>query len=481
MSGTKPKMAQAWAVLGRQEVQDLHDASLKLLANVGVVFDGEPALEILRKHGARVEGHTVRFPARMVERTLETAPRDVVLHARNPNRDVVLGQGRIHYTSCFGPVRVRRLGAGASEGAVPGTLEDLRRFTVLSDALDNVSYCLFHVRPGEVDSRWHDVYCAATMLKITGKHVHFSQDSSANTDLLIAIGAVAAADAGVEEPVFSMGCCPTSPLVYTEDVCARLLKAVARDIPFLIVSGAMAGGTSPATLAGTLLVQNAEVLAGIALAQLVRPGAPLIYGSFSGGMDMRTGGFVMGGSELALMQAATAQLCDLYQIPFGYGSGGWTDAREPNVQAGLEKACTLLATALAGVEVIHSAHGGMLGGAEIADYAQMMVDDELCNMVNRYLQGIEISEQTLAFDLIREVGPGGQFLDTAHTARTFRGEHFLPQLLERATGEAEVEGILERAEAQARKILDTHEPQVLSEAAAQEIDELVERAVGRGN
>ena len=281
--------------------------------------------------------------------------------------------------------------------------------------------------------------------------------------------------------MFSMGGCPTTPLVYTEEVCSRLLTAVRKGIPFLIVSGAMAGGTAPVTLAGTLAVQNAEILAGVTLAQLVRPGAPLIYGTFSGGMDMQTGSFVMGGAELALMQAATSQLCDFYRIPFGYGSGGWTDAREPNIQAGLEKACTLLSTALSGVEVIHSAHGGMLGGAEVADYVQVMIDDELCNMVNRYLQGIEVNTETLALDLIKKVGPGGQFLDEEHTARFIRKDHFLPRLLERMTDDMKRDGILARAQKEAQEILDNHKPNALSREASEEMDALVEKAVGRAH
>lgn len=475
MSGIKPRMAQQWEILQPEEIQRLHDATLQLLSDTGVVFDSDRALDVLRAHGAQVEGRTVRFPSRLVEQAIEASPSEVVLHGRNPSRDVALGHGNIHYTSCFGPVRVRPLGATET---VPGTLEHLRNFTVLSDALDNVHYCLFHVRPHEVPAEFHDVYSAATMLKITDKHIHFSQDTAANTDLLIALGEVAAADAPeAEGPVFSLGGCPTSPLVYEEDVCRKLLTAVPKGIPFLVVSGAMAGGTSPATLVGTLLVQNAEILAGITLAQLLRPGAPVIYGTFSGGMDMRTGNFVMGGAELALMQAATAQLCRFYHIPFGYGSGGWTDAREPSVQAGFEKGCTLLATVLSGVEVVHSAVGGMLGGAEIADYAQMMIDDELCNMVNRYIQGIEVNQETMALDLIKEVGPGGQFLDADHTARFFRQEHFLPRLLERVTGETKIPGILESARERAREILETHKPNYLTQAAAERIDELVEQYV----
>ena len=189
----------------------------------------------------------------------------------------------------------------------------------------------------------------------------------------------------------------------------------------------------------------------------------------------------MGGAELALMQAATSQLCDFYRIPFGYGSGGWTDAREPNIQAGLEKACTLLSTALSGVEVIHSAHGGMLGGAEVADYVQVMIDDELCNMVNRYLQGIEGNTETLALDLIKKVGPGGQFLDEEHTARFIRKDHFLPRLLERMTDDMKRDGILARAQKEAQEILDNHKPNALSREASEEMDALVEKAVGRAH
>ncbi len=475
MSGFKPRISRRWQVLRQEQVQSLHDATLKLLSDEGVVFQSEAALEVLRKNGVRIEGKIARFPPALIEKAIENCPSEVILKARNPERNVVLGHGNIHYTNCFGPVRVRRLGMTET---VPATREDLRKFTVLSDALENVAYCLFHVRPRENPVDFNDIYSAATMLKITDKHIHFSQDSAASTDVLIALGEVAANDApNAEGPVFSLGGCSTSPLIYSEDVCTKFIKAVPKGIPFLVVSGAISGGTSPATLAGTLLVQNAEVLAGLALAQLLRPGAPLIYGAFSGGMDMRSGIFVMGGTELALMQAATAQLCDLYHIPFGYGSGGWTDARDPNVQAGFEKGCTLLATALAGVEVVHSAIGGMLGGADIADYAQMIVDDELCSMVNRYLQGISFDDRSLAYDVIREVGPGGNFLDNLHTARSFRNEHYLPQILERVTGETKIEGIIARASERAQKILDSHKPNCLSRSAAEKIDELVDLAV----
>jgi trimethylamine--corrinoid protein Co-methyltransferase len=123
----------------------------------------------------------------------------------------------------------------------------------------------------------------------------------------------------------------------------------------------------------------------------------------------------------------------------------------------------------------------MLGGAEIADYVQVMIDDELCNMVNRYLQGIEVNTDTLATDLIQAAGPGGDFLDTEHTARFIRKEHFLPRLLERVTGDVESEGILVRAKDRAQEILETHKPNILSQGASEEIDKRVEEAVNSAN
>ncbi len=476
MSGTTPKLARKWEVLSADQVRRLHDTTMDLLERVGVVFQNDEVLNLLRKRGARLDGQRARLPASLVERAIESSPGRVILHGRHRSRDVVLGEGNIHFTSCYGPVRVRRLGESAT---VPGTLEDLRRLTLLSDALDNVSYCLFQVRPSEVPAGWHEVYSAATMLKLTDKHIHFSQDTAAHTELLINLGEIAAADGPqAAGAIFSLGCCPTSPLIYTDDSLRRLLVAVPKGIPFLIVSGAMSGATAPASLAGTLVTQNAEVLAGVALAQLIRPGAPVIYGSFSSGLDMHSGAFVMGGPELALMQAATAQLCALYSLPFGYGSGGWTDASQPNLQTGLEKGCTLLASALSGVEVIHSAHGGMLGGAQIADYAQVMIDEEICAMVNRYLRGIEVTSEALAFEAIEQAGPGGHFLDTEHTARLFRGEHFLPSLLRRGESQesAGLEELLERAAGRARAILDSHQPRCLSPDASKAIDELVDKA-----
>ena len=472
MVGVKLKTTNKWKVLCDEEIRLIHEKTLTLLENVGIVIKCPLSRKIFKNEGAKVSGEKVFIPHGMIEETIKNAPARVTLHGRHPSRDLNLGEGRVNYTSCFGPVKVRDPGGDKLR---PATLEDLEKFTLLSDNLENIACCLFHVRPSEIRPELHDLYSAATMLKITDKHIHFSQDNATNTETLIALAEIAAADAGIKQPIHSLGGCSTTPLIYDEEVCKKLRLAVAKKIPFFVVSGGIAGATTPVTLAGTLLIQNAEVLAGLALGQLLSPGAPMVYGCFSGGMDMTNGRFVMGGAELAIIQAATAQICAFYEIPFGYGSGGWTDAAKPGFQAGLEKGTTLLSTALSGVEVIHSAAGGMLGGANIADYIQMMIDDEVCDMVNRFLRGIEVSEDTLSIELINHIGPGGHFLDDLHTTRLFKQEHFIPRLLDRSGTDQGDDTVISRAKERLEQILKTCKPKRPSTEACREIDAIVNK------
>ena len=476
MSGVTPVLDSQWRVLSERQIDQIHEATLHILGpdGCGVAFKSEAVLSLLKKHGASVDGEIVRFPSKMVEQAIELSPTEVTLAARNPQRDVVLGHGNIHYTSGFGPTDVLDLDDGHLR---PATKSDLERFAILADALDNVHYCLLNVHPQDVPQDLLDVVGAAVYFKTTDKHVHVSQNDARNTDVILEMARIAAEEAGVTGPICSMGGCPTSPLVYMPEVCDKFLAAIPRGVPFLIVSGAMAGGTAPVTLAGTLVVQNAEVLAGVVLAQMIKPGAPVVYGSFASNMDMRRGTFVLGGPELALLNAATAQLCRHYGIPFGYGSAGFADSRQPGIQAAVEKASTILAAALSGVEVLHSAVGGLLASAAVVDYAQMMIDDEIASLVNRYIAGIAVTTETLATSLVERIGPGGTFLDTLETAQLFRREHFIPKILERGGPSTENEDIYARARERAQRILSTHVPPKLSEAAVREIDLLLFKAM----
>jgi trimethylamine--corrinoid protein Co-methyltransferase len=276
--------------------------------------------------------------------------------------------------------------------------------------------------------------------------------------------------------VFSLGTTPVSPLRFSRDGTTRLLTLPREGIATRIVSGATGGATSPVSLAGTLAVQNAEILAGICLVQIVNPGNPVLYGTFSAPMDMRKGKQVLGSPEASIINAASAQLCRFYRLPFGYGTGGVADSSAMDIQAGIEKTFTVLYSALAGTDVIHDAVGGLLSTAMVSSYEQMVIDDEICSMVNRGLRGMDVSAESLAVDLVAEVGHHGNYLTTEHTVRHFRTELFLPRLLDRrgsAEKEEEGQNLLEKARSMAREILAAHHPRPLSPDAEEEMDRIL--------
>jgi trimethylamine--corrinoid protein Co-methyltransferase len=285
------------------------------------------------------------------------------------------------------------------------------------------------------------------------------------------------AKGGKEKFVFSLGTVPISPLRFSQDGTVRLLKLAQEGIVTRIVSGVTSGATSPVSLAGTLTIKNAEIIAGICLVQIVNPGNPIIYGTFAGPMDMLRGKQILAAPESAILNAATAQLCRFYGIPFGYGTGGAADSAALDIQAGIEKTYTLLYTTLSGVDVIHLGIGGLLSKAMVSSYEQMLLDDEICNMVNRVLQGIAVSPETLALDLIAEVGHHGNYLSTEHTFCYFKNELFLPKFLDRRgfneRGEGELE-VLERARLQAKEILATHRPKPFLPDVEEKMDQVLQ-------
>lgn len=462
-------------ILTKREIDLVHQATLEVLESTGVMFYDEEARKILREAGARVSHNGLtRIPASLVENALASAPKQITLHARDPNNDIVLNGDSVYYTNGFGAPYVIDL---ETELVRPAMLTDLERFTRLADYLSNVDFCLIEVVPADLSPETIDLELAALVLTNTTKHVHVSTYDDSAIDAVIDLGMVIS---GSNSPVFSLGCCPLSPLVYPKDASQRLIKAVRRGIPFFIVSGAVAGNSSPVTLAGTLVAQNAEILAGIVLAQLVKPSAPVVYGTFAGPMDMRTGKQLLGSPELPLISAASAQLCREYGIPFGYGTGGVADAVSPSCQAGVEKALSVLFGTLAGVNVVHDAVSGLLASATIASYEQMLLDNEICSMVRRLSSGIEVEEETLAVELIHEVGPGGTFLTSRHTLRNFRKELLIPKLFcapKEKTFRFRQSAEVETARAMVREILDSHEVEPISSKQRTELDRIISNHV----
>jgi trimethylamine--corrinoid protein Co-methyltransferase len=251
-----------------------------------------------------------------------------------------------------------------------------------------------------------------------------------------------------------------SPLHLDSGVTDILLEWCRHGLPLALSSAPMAGSTSPVTLAGTLVQLNAEQLSGVVLSQLVRPGTPVLAGYIPGLADMRSGGYLGGAVEFGIMQAAAAQLAHFYGVPI-YGSGGMTDSKLPDAQAGYEKMATFLLAALGGCHYIHHALG-MIKDMSTASLEQMVIDDEIVGLAMRALRGVEVNDEALAVEAIDRVGPGGHYLMDAHTLQFMRSEFFYPALAERSNRAAwEAAGkqdIRARAAARVAELLAAHQP-----------------------
>ena len=467
-------------VLSESGVGKIHDKVLETLEKIGCDFQDESALEIFRSNkGASVEGSRVRFTPKLVEWAIEQAPGKFTLRARNPENDIPLGDGQIYYTSAFGATFICDREQKTYRKAL---LDDAADYFLLADKLENVHYVLTAIIPQDMPVELAEMYIAALQFSNSEKHADIGTPNSDYVDEIWEMGQLVAEDSGVEGPLYSLGCTINSPLVYTHEALPKLIHAAKRNIPFKPVSGTLAGALSPVTLAGTLVVQNAEILAGLILSQLVNPGCPIEYGTFSGGMDMRTGKWGAGRPEMSLITGASAQFCELYDIPYGYGTGGVSDSRVPDVRAGFEKGLQNMAAALCGVEVIHDGVSGLLGGLMAISFEQMIIDNEIAKWVNHFLRGIPVDEDALAMDVITNVGPGGHVLEEEHTLKNFKKEHLISPLLsseyQLEYPASESEDIVFQAGERAQEILDNHRPTELDPTAKKGIQAILTRLGG---
>jgi trimethylamine---corrinoid protein Co-methyltransferase len=480
MTSTEPSGVKRVQVLSESELDAVHETTLRILSEVGVRFDHAEAISIFRKcSGVEVDGSTVRIKPKQVEQTIQSAPSKITLHARNVKYSLQLGEGHTYFTSAFGATFLcdseHRLYRDA-------TLDDVRDYLILADAMPNVNYVLMPFIPQDLPPEFAELFAIALQFNFTEKHLGLSSPGYEHLDEIIAMGRRIASDLGVEGPLFSFGCTISSPLTLSRDIVPKLITSARAGIPLRIVSGALVGATAPVTLAGALAMQNAEVLAGMTLCQIVNPGTPVEYGTFTGAMDMRTGKWAGAGPEMALINGATAQLCKRYGIPLGYGTGGVGESRTPDVRAGFEKAMTMLFGVLAGVEVVHNGVSGLLADGMAVSFEQLIIDNEMAGIARRLLRGITVDEGTLALEVTRAVGPGGQFLEQEHTLKWFRQEHHLSPLLNRAYPlewpASEQETMLVQARDQVKHLLANHRPAPLPPETQAHIQSVVEQISG---
>jgi len=439
----------------RGELQKIHAATVRVLENTGVrVLDPEAA-GLLRDAGASYDEATqvVRIPEAVLKDLLMRAPSRFRMYGRAANHVLAFGEGNTYFSSMGTAVQVE----DGNGGVRPATLKDVESFYRLVDASPFIDHASWVVWPRDVPNEVVHIYEVLYGFKFSTKTLDgYNWGKQYSQDTIDMAAIVAGGREALEQRPMLLGFTnPVSPLTLAKETTEGLVVFARAGQPCIMPPECMAGGTAPSTLAGVLVQQNAEVLASIAVAQSARPGAPVLYGSVSTVMDMRTGTVALGAPEAGLISLGAAQLARYYGVP-SRGTGGNTEALTEDYQAGAESAMTLLMSALAGFDFIYDV-AGSLESSLTASYPKLILDDDLAGSVRRTISGIDVSEDTLATDVIEAVAARGTYLSHPHTMDHFRLEHFLPETFLRS-GRASGNSVAlrERARARADRILRDH-------------------------
>jgi trimethylamine--corrinoid protein Co-methyltransferase len=459
-------------VLTHDEVESIHLATLRVLSEVGIVLTHGKARALLIGAGATGEGDRLFLPPDLVHQRLEGCPAQVTIRGRGCP-PVVIGDGTLNWHNVGG---AREVHDTRSDERRPATVQDVRDSTRLLDALDSISTITPLFTPQDVPGPLmtlsmyrHTV--SNTTKPVQGPAVHSAHEVRRITRMAEVLGR--------PPEVLTLGISPVSPLLFPDEVAEAIMETADLGIPLGPLPCPIAGATSPMSLAGSLVQQNAEILATAVLAQLVRPGLPIIYCGRLSVMEPRTGMSVSGGVEMGLASAATVQIGHHYGLPVNvYGLS--TNAHVVDVQNGYERALGAVVPALAGADEL-SGVGEMSAGVA-SSYAQMVVDNEIAAGVRRLRRGLPVDQESLAVEVVRAAMDGPRhYLGQPHTARYLRaGEVFLPRLAERRDWDewnrAGRDDIVRRAEAEAQMLLEQHGPIPLAEEEECELDEIMATA-----
>ncbi len=419
-----------YQALTPEGIARIDETVFKIIEEIGWEIHSQKALDALEKAGAAVdrEKHRVRFTPEKARELISQTPSEIVLCGRDEKHDIHLGGKRVYAGTGGTALNIYEPATGTTRQA---TLRDLEDITRLVDSLDNIHLLLLPTYPNELSVEQVDVNRFYAGLNNTTKHIMggiYTLDGMRDVIRMAEIVA-GSPEALRERPIISLITCVISPFVLDEKYGDFIVAAAEAGIPVICPSEPLCGATSPVTLAANVAVQTVDSLVGVILAQAVNPGTPAVFGSVATNTDLRDYKYIAGSVEMGLLNAAGAQMAQHYKLPY-YATGGMTDSKTLDTQAGYESAITNLLCALAGSNFIHDA-AGLMEFAMTVCYEKYVIDNEILGMVMRAVEGIRVDDETLAYDLMKEMGPGGNFVTARHTRRFMRKEHYQPLLSDR--------------------------------------------------
>ena len=444
------------------DVRKINQAVITLLEKGGIKVFTRTGRQCLQKGGAIVDESSciVRIPQGMLEDAIASAPHSIRLCGRDPRHDIVLEGANVYLGTGGTAINVLDLETGAQR---PSTLADVRDMARLVDACDWVHFFLINVYPNDIRETEHvDLNRFYAAISNTSKHVQGGMYGSQGLREVVEMAEMLAG--GAEKlkarPFVSFITLMISPFKIDDRYGDYTCYLAEKGLPVVVPTEPLAGLTSPVTLAANVVMHTAETLAGVVLTQAVKTGAPVICGSVGSVADMRTLAHLGGAIERAMIHAGCSQMAQFYGIPY-YSTAGMSDAKVVDCQAGYESGMGSLLVALSGANFIHDA-AGLMEFDLTASYEKVVIDNEILARTHRVLRGIEVNDDTIALDLMLEVGPGNDYLGQEHTVKYMRSEFAPYTISDRERREKwEADGAKDtslRAKEVAQKILREHKP-----------------------
>lgn len=465
-------------ILSPAQIEQIHNASMHILENIGIEFLDDEAIRCWQQAGAKVELKTgrVQIDRGLLLELVAKAPTQFRLQARNPAHSLTFGGNHVNFATVGGAPYY----ADLDKGRRPGTLADLQAMVRLAQVCTPIHLIIGQlVEPQDIPVDKRNLVRELTVFELSDKAITVTANGRIAAQDSINMTAIVfgGLEAIQQQPVVISNINVNSPLRFDDRMLGALMVYAQHGQPCIITPFVLAGAMGPITLAGAIAQQNAEALAGIALTQLVNPGVPVIYGGFTTNIEMQSGSPAFGTPEGAQALLAGAQLARHYRLPYR-GSGGLNTAKTPDAQAAFETQMTLWPAVMAHANLIlHSA--GWLESGLVCSLEKFMLDVEGLAMMHDFLSVIEVNEETLALDSIAAVGPGGHHLGTAHTMARFRNGFYRPMIADRLNYEAWQEvgsqDAARHANRVAKQLLKQYEQPALETAVSEELHAYVQR------
>ena len=479
-SNNTTKCTPSYRLLTEDQIKAIHQATLDLLQKTGVRVLNQEALGLLKNAGCWIEDQqVVKMPGRLVEESIQCAPSQVTVYNRKGEAAMKLGGREV----CFG-MGTDLLNTWDLETGLlrPSCLQDVKDSAVVGDYCREIDFIASNAFPLDVPGNLAFVMAFKTLMENSPKPIYFTSAGAEDLGVILEMASevLGGRDRLREKPFIIHYAEPISPLVHSSGAVDKLFMCADNGIPLNYSPALMSGGSGPVTLAGAIVVANAEALSGLVIQQLRAKGAPAITGFSATPMDMRTGSTVYASPDERLTHSACCDLYHYYGLPV-WGEAGCSDAGSLDEQAAMESMASIMMATLDGCNLVHDV--GYLGQGLAGSVASVVMCDEIISYVRRIQCGFDLSPERIGLDAIHEVGPGGNFLAHAQTLKYCREEHWVPRFMnrrspetwQRSGGKRYREVVVEKA----LDILATHRPDRLSRETVKRLDAILEKAADK--